>query len=115
MNSSYGKSEILVIIPVRNEETTIADVIGDLQSYGLHQIRVIDNGSSDRSREIALACGVEVVTENQPGYGRACWRGLQGIREHIRWLLFCDGDGSDDLSCLPIWLDLPPKWFKYRP
>lgn len=110
MNSSCGKSEILVIIPVRNEETTIADVISNLQSYGLERIRIVDNGSSDRSREIALACGVEVVTEAQPGYGRACWRGLQGIPEQIQWLLFCDGDGSDDLSCLPIWLNLLDRY-----
>ena len=109
-SSHSNLDRILVIIPVRNEETTIADVILNLQHFGLSQIRVVDNGSSDRSKERALACGVEVVSENRPGYGRACWRGLQAIPEQIQWLLFCDGDGSDDLSCLIDWLNLLDRY-----
>ena len=101
--------DVLVVIPVRNEEATIADVIENLQSYGLNQIRVVDNGSSDRSQARALAFGVEVVTEAIPGYGQACWRGLQNIPDGISWILFCDGDGSDDLSCLPLWFSLRNK------
>ena len=34
---------VLVVIPVRNEEITIAAVIQDLQSFGLTKIRVVDN------------------------------------------------------------------------
>lgn len=96
---------ILVIIPVWNEEATIAQVIQTLQSFGLKQIRVVDNGSRDRSTEIAKAAGAEVLCETIPGYGRACWRGLQELPSHIRWVLFCDGDGSDDLSQLPMFCD----------
>ena len=90
----------LVIIPVRNEEATIASVIQSLQAWGLTRIRVVDNGSSDRSAGKAKAAGAEVVFEPNPGYGRACWRGFQH-RSEIEWILFCDGDGSDDLSQLP--------------
>ncbi|MEM9540025.1 MAG: glycosyltransferase family 2 protein [Cyanobacteria bacterium P01_E01_bin.42] len=94
-------AEILVVIPVYNEEATIADVIGKLQSLGLSRIRVVDNGSRDRSAEIARSAGAEVVSETIPGYGRACWRGLQEIPEGIEWILFCDGDGSDAVEELP--------------
>ena len=52
---------VLVIIPVRNEEKTIVAVIRDLQSFGLTKIRVIDNGSSDRSAEVAKSAGAEVL------------------------------------------------------
>ncbi|MBP0017316.1 MAG: glycosyltransferase [Cyanobacteria bacterium SBLK] len=97
-------NEILVIIPVCNEEATIADVIGKLQSVGLRRIRVVDNGSRDRSGEIARSVGAEVVCEPIPGYGRACWRGLQEIPEGIEWILFCDGDGSDAVEELPRFL-----------
>ncbi len=97
---------ILVIIPVRNEAATIGNVISSLQSYGLKRVRVVDNGSSDRSAIIATEYGAEVVTENIPGYGQACWRGLQNIPSEIEWILFCDGDGSDDLSCLPKFFQL---------
>ena len=109
-SSTLNLDSILVIIPVRNEEATIADVILNLKSHGFHRIRVIDNGSSDRTKVIASGCGVEVVTENIPGYGRACWRGLQAIPEQIKWILFCDGDGSDDLSCLPAWIQLLDRY-----
>ncbi len=101
---------ILVIIPVRNEAATIGNVISSLQSYGLNQIRVVDNGSSDRSVMIAQEYGAEVVTEKTIGYGQACWRGLQNIPSEIEWILFCDGDGSDDLSCLPQFFQLREQY-----
>ena len=102
--------DILVIIPVLNEESTIADVIRNLQNYGLNRIRVVDNGSSDRSREVALDVGAEVIRESIVGYGQSCWRGLQNIPEQIAWILFCDGDGSDDLNCLPDFLNLRQQY-----
>ena len=94
-------NNVLVIIPVRNEAETIAGVIQNLQSYGLRRIRVINNGSSDRSVQVAQAAGAKILSEPIAGYGQACWRGLQDIPPEIDWILFCDGDGSDDLSCLP--------------
>jgi glycosyltransferase involved in cell wall biosynthesis len=95
---------ILVIIPVRNEESTIVTVIKSLQTLGLNQIRVVDNGSTDASAAQAQEAGAEVIFEPIPGYGRACWRGLQQLPAEIEWILFCDGDGSDDLSQLPEFL-----------
>lgn len=95
---------VLVVIPVLNEEGAIASVIGELRSQGLHRIRVIDNGSRDRSPAVAQAAGAEVIVEPRRGYGQACWRGLQVLPLEIEWILFCDGDGSDDFSSLPHWL-----------
>ena len=103
MNSSHLDA-ILVIIPVLNEEATIAQVIQSLQSIGLYQIRVVDNGSCDRSAEVAFKSGAEVLHEPIAGYGRACWRGLQAMPDSIEWILFCDGDGSDDVSALSHFL-----------
>ena len=100
----------MVIIPVRNEETSIAGIIEDLQSHGLTRIRVVDNGSSDRSASIAAHAGAEVLSEFEAGYGRACWRGLQAVPVDVEWILFCDGDGSDDLRCLPEFLDLRQQY-----
>ncbi|MBW4656132.1 MAG: glycosyltransferase family 2 protein [Kaiparowitsia implicata GSE-PSE-MK54-09C] len=92
---------ILVLIPVRDEADTITAVIQTLQHQGLSRIRVIDNGSGDGSGAIARAAGAEVIAEPLPGYGRACWRGLHDLPPDIEWILFCDGDGSDDLAHLP--------------
>jgi glycosyltransferase involved in cell wall biosynthesis len=92
---------ILVIIPVLNEEDTIAQVIDALHKQELRNVRVVDNGSADRSKVQALGAGAEVIDEPKSGYGQACWQGLQAISAEIEWVLFCDGDGSDDLSILP--------------
>ena len=98
-------SQVMVIIPVYNEAATIATVIHTLQAQGLTQIRVVDNGSDDNSGEIAARAWATVVREPVAGYGQACWRGLQDIPTEIEWILFCDGDGSDDLSQLPKFWD----------
>ena len=94
-------NQVLVIIPILNEEATITDVIKSLQSAGLTRIRVVDNGSEDQSLVKAQAAGAEVIGEPLAGYGQACWRGLQDLPPDIEWIFFCDGDGSDDLNQLP--------------
>ena len=96
----------MVIIPVRNEAATLAAVIQSLHGCGTPQIRVVDNGSTDGSAAIAAQLGVTVLHEPIPGYGRACWRGMQHLPPHIQWILFCDGDGSDDLMQVPQFLAL---------
>ncbi|MEL7038000.1 MAG: glycosyltransferase family 2 protein [Cyanobacteria bacterium J06592_8] len=100
-DNSINLDQVLVIIPVLNEEATIATVINALKQLNLTQTRVVDNGSIDNSITQAKKAGAEVIIEPQAGYGRACWRGLQNLPDHIEWILFCDGDGSDDLSELP--------------
>ncbi|MEO0848811.1 MAG: glycosyltransferase family 2 protein [Cyanobacteria bacterium J06648_1] len=110
LETSLDLRNVLVIIPVKDEAETIAAVIENLHSFGLTRIRVVDNGSSDRSSEIAQAAGAEVLVEPQAGYGRACWRGLQGLAPEIAWILFCDGDGSDELSCIPKMLELRQQY-----
>ena len=98
-------NNVLVIVPIRNEETTIAVVIQNLHEFGLYKIRIVDNGSSDCSSVVAKEAGADVLFEPIAGYGQACWAGLQNIPPEIDWILFCDGDGSDDLSCLPDFLN----------
>ena len=109
-DTSFDLDNVLTIVPVLNEEATIAGVIKNLQSYGLTKIRVVDNGSSDRSAAIAKQAGAKVLFESKAGYGRACWRGLQDISSEIEWILFCDGDSSDDLSCLPEFFRLRDRY-----
>ncbi|MGF1538280.1 MAG: glycosyltransferase family 2 protein [Elainellaceae cyanobacterium] len=100
---SYETANILVVIPVRNEARSITAVVKQLRALGFSLIRVVDNGSTDDSATYAAAAGAEVLYEPRPGYGQACWRGLQQLPPDVEWILFCDGDGSDDLSSLPQW------------
>ncbi|MEM8805902.1 MAG: glycosyltransferase, partial [Cyanobacteria bacterium P01_G01_bin.38] len=50
---AYSTDNVLVIIPARDEAETLAGVIQALQRQGLNRIRVVDNGSRDRTPDIA--------------------------------------------------------------
>ena len=84
-----------VIIPALNEEESIGLVIDSITGM-FDQIVIVDNGSTDRTADIALRKGAHVVHENQRGYGAACLRGIATLAEnppHV--VLFMDADASD--------------------
>ena len=97
MNRSVS---IAVIIPALNEERAIASVIGDLPVTWVHQLVVVDNGSMDRTGEIAAELGATVVLEPQRGYGRACLAGMAALK-NPDVVVFLDGDYSDHPDELP--------------
>jgi hypothetical protein len=97
--------EILVVIPAFNEAGSIAYVLDRLRRLGCGHVRVVDNGSTDETADRARAAGAEVISEPLKGYGMACWRGLQDLPPHARWILFCDADGCDDIEALPSFID----------
>lgn len=94
-------SSIQVIIPALDEEATIGEVIAGLRAQGLSRIRVVDNGSRDRTVAVARAAGADVLVEARRGYGQACWTGCQSLDPAVSWVLFADADGSDDPADVP--------------
>lgn len=94
-----------MLIPALNEETSIAPVIRHWLALGFARVRVVDNGSTDRTAEVARAAGAEVVSEPRRGYGQACWTGLREWPDETDWILFSSADGSDWLEAdeLPRW------------
>jgi glycosyltransferase involved in cell wall biosynthesis len=62
------------------------------------QIIVADNGSRDRTAEIARQAGATVVTEPERGYGAACLRALASLPPDTDTVVFMDADSSDDPS-----------------
>ncbi|MFN0060759.1 MAG: TIGR04283 family arsenosugar biosynthesis glycosyltransferase [Planctomycetota bacterium] len=95
------KSRIAVVIPAFNEERAIDKVIRAIPPW-VRQIVVADNGSKDRTVEIARSCGAQVVIEPRKGYGSACLAGIAALdRPDI--VVFLDGDFSDhaeEMGCL---------------
>ena len=66
---------------------------------GLYQqIIVADNGSRDRTAEIALQAGATVVSEPRRGYGAACLRAMASLPPDAETVVFMDADSSDDPS-----------------
>ena len=85
---------VSVIIPAFNEESSIGLVLNALPKESLHEIIVVNNGSTDQTARVARENGARVVEENRKGYGSAC---LKGIRELNKpdIVVFLDGDFSD--------------------
>jgi len=95
MNNIHLKPYISVIIAALNEEAAIAQVIQAVPRHVADEIIVVDNGSSDRTTEVAAAAGARVVRELRRGYGRAFRAGLRAIAANSQIIVFLDGDGSD--------------------
>jgi glycosyltransferase involved in cell wall biosynthesis len=87
--------KIAVVIPTLNEEQAIGEVVNALPKNYLHDIIVVDNGSTDNTAKNAAAAGARVVLETRRGYGSACFAGATAARDSDV-LVFLDGDRSDD-------------------
>ncbi len=87
-----------VVIPMLNEEDSIGKVLNALPK--VHQVIVVDNGSTDGSAEVARSGGATVIDEPQRGYGKACLTGIAFAVDNApsngaSVIAFMDGDYSD--------------------
>jgi glycosyltransferase involved in cell wall biosynthesis len=87
----YKGQKITVIIPCLNEEQGIEQVLRRLPDY-VDQTIVVDNGSTDRTSEVAHSFGAEVIREEVRGYGRSYKRGFGEATGDI--IITLDGDHS---------------------
>jgi glycosyltransferase involved in cell wall biosynthesis len=86
---------IVVLIPALNEEQSIELVLKSVSRTLVCRTVVIDNGSSDRTSEIAARSGAQVVLEPQRGYGSACLTGIKALPADTEIVVFLDADYSD--------------------
>jgi len=84
---------VVVVIPAVDEEQAIGRVLAEIPRV-VSQVIVVDNGSRDRTAEVAAAGGATVVREPRRGYGQACLAGIAAA-EGADIFAFLDGDYSD--------------------
>jgi hypothetical protein len=96
--------EVSFVIPCLNEEEAIAivvaDALGVIKTMGVAgEVIVVDNGSDDRSAELATGAGARVIFEPRRGYGSAYLAGLPAARG--RFVVMTDADWTYDLAAVP--------------
>ena len=83
---------VALIIPALNEADSLGRLLTESKLSRAQQLIVVDNGSTDRTAEIAREHGALVVQEPRRGYGYACAAGAAMANCDI--LAFMDADGS---------------------
>ncbi|MCW8995217.1 MAG: glycosyltransferase family 2 protein [Psychromonas sp.] len=88
-------NQIVVIIPAYNEEESLPLVLYDIPDF-VDEIIVANNGSTDNTYEVAKKACATVVNEDEKGYGAACLKAMEKIKdEKFDIVVFLDGDYSD--------------------
>ena len=101
----HDDKQISVVMAAYNEEAAIGDVLHTLRMhFNEHEIIVVDDGSTDRTAEIASSAGVKVICHPySKGYGAALKTGIRSARGDV--ILTIDADGqhnaNDLLELLP--------------
>ncbi len=92
---------VSVIIPAFNEEESIGPVLDEIPRDCVHDVIVVDNGSTDATADVARRHGATLIEEKERGYGAACLRGLAHAGSEADIIVFLDGDHSDYPEELP--------------
>ncbi|CAJ63696.1 putative dolichol-p-glucose synthetase; glycosyltransferase [Frankia alni ACN14a] len=95
--------EVSVVMPCLNEEDSVGvcvrKALAGLAAAGaVGEVVVVDNGSTDRSAELAEEAGARVVHETRRGYGNAYLAGFAAARGRL--IVMGDADDSYDFSDL---------------
>jgi len=87
----YKEQKITVIMPCLNEEQGVEQILIRMPDF-VDQVIVVDNGSTDRTSEVAARFGAQVIREDARGYGRSYKTGFAAATGDI--IITLDGDHS---------------------
>ena len=91
-----------MVIPCLNDEKGIAATLERIPDC-VDEIVVVDNGSTDRTAEVAREHGAVVVPEPKRGYSGAHLTGYRAATKDV--VITADGDGTYPLSAVPNLVD----------
>ena len=85
--------DITIVIPVKNEEVNLPTCIKSIGNDFVKKIVVVDSGSTDRTKEIAIEYGVEFIEFKWDGNfpKKRNWY-LRNHTPTTEWVLFLDAD-----------------------
>ena len=89
---------VTAVIPAKNEEQSIGEIIAKTKSF-CDEIIVVDGNSTDNTVQIAESLSVRIVEDNGKGKGDAIRVGAAAASHEI--VVFLDADHSHDPADIP--------------
>ena len=97
-----------IVIPAYNEERSIGSIINEIWAIcpdRIDSIIVVDDGSTDKTAEIASAAGAIIIKHRiNMGYGASLKTGIKYAKS--QFIIILDADGQHDPADLPKFLQL---------
>ncbi len=90
-----------IVMPAFNEEQSIGRVLDEIPRESVREVIVVDNGSTDRTSDVASKHGATVLYERRRGYGAACLKGIAHTDGETDVIVILDADYSDYPEDLP--------------
>jgi dolichol-phosphate mannosyltransferase len=90
---------VTAVVPARNEESTVGDVVRECLHYA-GRVIVVEGGSTDRTARVAAKAGALVVRDRGLGKGAALRLAVAHLETPI--CVFVDADGSHDPIDIPL-------------
>ncbi len=103
----YKGKKLIAIIPAFNEEAKIGHVVDRIDAQLVDKILVVDDGSTDKTAEVARRQGATVLSTGNPtGVGAAIRRGMQYGRDaNFDVAVILAGNNKDEPKEIPRLLD----------
>ena len=106
--TKQARIELSIVLPCLNEERTVGSCVTKAKTFLKQnnirgEVIVADNGSIDRSSEIADLKGAHVIHVEDKGYGSALRGGFAEAKG--KYIIMADADDSYDLLHLMPFLD----------
>lgn len=87
----YDKKSISIVFPCYNEQENIKQAIEEFFSIA-DEVIVVDNNSTDKSKDLILSTKARYLLETEQGYGAACQKGLMEAKGDV--IVLCEPDGT---------------------
>lgn len=97
--------DVSVIIPAKNEDSTIGQVVRQIKAVlPAAEVLVVDDGSTDNTRQSAIEAGATVISHlYSKGNGAAIKSGARNASREV--LIFMDADGQHNPDDIPRLLE----------
>jgi len=94
----YKNKRIILIVPVFNEEKRIGDVVRRAKGTSIDEVCVVDDGSNDKSPEIAKKEGATVIfNKGRKGIGAGIRNGIKyALSKKFNIIAVCAGNNKDN-------------------